>query len=114
MKKILVVLAVLFAFGVKQASAQVRVTYYYYPSANVYYNIGTHDYLYYDPGTTTWVTVKTLPSGVTITKVPRYTVYHNGPEVWRDNAVHKTKYKTVVIKPQKTVKKKTPAKKGKK
>ena len=115
MKKILVVLAVLFAFGIKQASAQARVTYYYYPSANVYYNVGTHQYVYYDPGVTTWTTVKTLPSGVTITRTPRYTVYYNGPDVWKDNAMHKTKYKvqrtTVVTKPSKN--KITPVKKGK-
>ena len=114
MKKILVVLAVLFAFGIKQASAQTRVTYYYYPSANVYYNVGTHDYVYYNAGT--WTTVKTLPSGVTITRTPRYTVYYNGPDVWRDNAAHKTKYKvkktTVVTKP--VTKKNTPVKKGNK
>lgn len=113
MKKFIVLLAVLFALGsLKHASAQVRVTYYYYPSANVYYNIKTGNYWYYNPNSTAWVTVRTLPSGITITKTPRYMVYYNGPEVWRDNAVHKTKYKTVVVKPQKTVKKKTPGKKG--
>jgi len=114
MKKILVVLAVLFAFGIKQTSAQARVAYYYYPSANVYYNVVTHDYVYDNAGT--WTTVKTLPSGVTITRTPRYTIYYNGPEVWRDNAEHKIKYKmkptTVVTKPAK--KKTTPVKKGNK
>ena len=111
MKKIIVLLAVLFALGsFRQVAAQVRVSYYYYPSANVYYNIGTGDYWYYDPGTTAWVTVKSLPSGITITRTPRYTVYYNGPNVWKDNAAHKTKYK--VKKTQ--VKKSTPVKKGNK
>lgn len=113
MKKIIVLLAVLFALGsFKHAAAQARVTYYYYPSSNVYYNIGTHDYWYYDPGTTAWVTVKTLPSGITITRAPKYTVYYNGPDVWKDNATHKTKYKVIKTKTQ--VKKTTPVKKGNK
>jgi len=92
MKKIIVMLAVLFALGVKQAGAQ-RLTFYYYPSQNVYYNVASHDYLYYDPGTTTWVTVRTLPRTIVINRTPRYTVYYNSPEVWRDNGLHKGKYK---------------------
>jgi hypothetical protein len=92
MKKIIVMLAVLFAFGVKHAAAQ-KTTFYYYPSSNVYYNVTTHDYEYYDPGTTTWVTVQKLPTTVTLTKSPRYTVYYNGKDVWKDNDMHKKKYK---------------------
>lgn len=91
MKKFIVMFAVLFAIGVKQASAQ-RLTYYYYPSSNIYYSVASHDYVYYDPGTTRWITVKALPPGIVLTRT-RYTVYYNGPEVWRDNASHKTKYK---------------------
>jgi len=52
-----------------------------------------HDYEYYDPGTTTWVTVQKLPTTVTLTKSPRYTVYYNGKDVWKDNDMHKKKYK---------------------
>jgi hypothetical protein len=92
MKKIIVMLAVLFAVGFKQAAAQ-KVTFYYYPSSNVYYNVSTHDYEYYDPGTTTWVTVKKLPATITLTKSPRHTVYYNGTDVWKDNDMHKKKYK---------------------
>ena len=105
MKKMIVMLALLFVLGSKEASAQ-RITFYYYPTPNVYYNVASHDYLYYDPGTTTWVTVKALPPGIVLTRT-RYTVYHNGPQVWKDNAVHKTKYKA-----GKTVTKKTTAKKN--
>lgn len=105
MKKIILMLAVLFALGVKEASAQ-RITFYYYPTPNVYYNVASHDYLYYDPGTTTWTTVKALPPGIVLTRT-KYTVYYNGPQVWKDNAAHKTKYKT-----KKTVVKKTTTKKN--
>lgn len=101
MKKIIVMLVVLFALGFKQANAQ-RLTFYYYPSQNVYYNVASHDYLYYDDGTANWVTVRTLPPRIVINRTPRYTVYYNGPEVWRDNGLHKGKYKA-----RKTVVKKT-------
>src|SRR5258705_2301502 len=106
MKKIIVMLAVLFAVGFKQATAQ-RVTFYYYPSSNVYYNVSAHDYEYYDPGTTTWVTVQKLPATITFTKTPRYTVYYNGADVWKDNDMHKKKYKDRKIVAKKTTNKST-------
>ena len=95
MKKIILAIALLFAVGSNVVFAQqpVRVKYYYYPSSNVYYNPVTNEYWYYDGGTTTWMEVKTLPSGITITKMPKYTVYYNGADVWKDNATHKKKYK---------------------
>ena len=90
MKKIIVMLAVLFAFGLTKAKAQ-RLSFYFYPSANVYYNVASHDYIYYDGGS--WITVRTLPARIVINRTPRYTVYYNGPEVWRDNGLHKGRYK---------------------
>ena len=114
MKKIFLIVAVLFTLcGFNHVAAQTKITYYYYPAANVYYNVSTGDYLYYNSANTGWVSVKTLPSGVTITKTPRHTVYYNGKDVWKDNGVHKTKYKikkTTVTKST-TVKKSTPVKK---
>ena len=104
MKKIIVMLAVLFAIGVKEASAQ-RISFYYYPSSNVYFNISTGNYIYYDPGVTTWVTVQRLPATIVVTRTPRYIVYYNGPEVWRDNGLHKGKYKAKKTVVKKSVKK---------
>jgi len=104
MKKIIVMLAVLFALGFKQASAQ-RISFYYYPSADVYFNISTGNYIYYNPGTTAWVTVRTLPARIVVTRTPRYIVYYNGPEVWRDNGLHKGKYKAKKTVVKKSVKK---------
>jgi hypothetical protein len=98
MKKIILMLAVLFALGVKQADAQ-RLSFYFYPSANVYYNVASHDYIYYDAGS--WVTVRTLPATIVINRTPRYTVYYNGPEVWRDNGLHKGRYKGRKVGPYK-------------
>jgi hypothetical protein len=115
MKQIILALMLFVAFGssmkaqepAKVTTTTQRIRYYYYPSSNVYYNPTTGDYWYYDNGTTAWVDVKTLPTTITITKTPRYTVYYNGTDVWKDNAVHEKKYKTksngvVKAKPKKT------------
>jgi hypothetical protein len=95
MKKIILALAVLFAFaGVQKATAQdQRVKFYYYPSNNVYYDVSGNQYWYYDEPTVKWMEVKTLPTTITLQKTPVYTVYYNGSDVWKDNDKHKAKYK---------------------
>lgn len=70
-----------------------RTRYYYYPESNVYYNVGTGDYYYYDTPSTKWTMVRTLPETIVVDKTPRYTVYYNGEDVYRQNAVHLKKYK---------------------
>ena len=113
MKKIILGLAFLFAIvGASKISAQVaqKVTFYYYPSSNVYYNVAVSDYWYYDDATSAWVEVKTLPTTITLEKTPRYTVYYNGPEVWKDNAEHVKRYK---IKDNGELKEKKPEKDNK-
>jgi hypothetical protein len=103
MKKIMLAFAMLFAVGStmyvsaqdqKQDQAQQRIKFYYYPSSNVYYNISTGDYWYYDEPTVKWVEVKTLPETITLDKTPVYTIYYNGPDVWKENAEHQKKYKS--------------------
>jgi hypothetical protein len=98
MKKVILGLVFLFAVvGVSKISAQAqesqKVTFYYYPSSNVYYNVAATDYWYYDEATKGWVEVKTLPATVTLEKAPRYTVFYNGTDVWKENAEHVKKYK---------------------
>ncbi|HEV8285790.1 MAG TPA: hypothetical protein VGQ09_15860 [Chitinophagaceae bacterium] len=95
MKRIILALALLFALGntTKLAAQEAKIRFYYYPSSNIYYNPATNEYWYYDDVSTTWMEVKTLPTTITITKTPRYTVYYNGNDVWKDNAVHVQKYK---------------------
>ena len=51
------------------------------------------EYWYYDDVSATWTQVKTLPTTITLTKAPRYTVYYNGEDVWKDNTMHMQKYK---------------------
>ena len=96
MKKIILGLVLLSAIGgASKISAQAtqKVTFYYYPSSNVYYNVVASDYWYYDGATNAWVEVKTLPTTITLEKAPRYTVYYTGKDVWKDNAGHVKKYK---------------------
>jgi hypothetical protein len=100
MKRIILALAVLFALATStKVSAQApvtketRVTFYYYPSSNIYYNPTNTEYWYYDDVSATWTQVKELPSTIVLTKTPRYTVYYSGEDVWKDNAVHMKKYK---------------------
>jgi hypothetical protein len=94
MKKIILALSLLFIVGsTLNVSAQGRVKFYYYPSSNVYYNVSTGEYWYYDEPAIRWVEVRTLPSNITIAKTRAYTVYYNGRDVWKNNAVHKNKYK---------------------
>jgi len=96
MKKIILGLVLLFALsGTTKLSAQEvqRVKFYYYPSSNVYYNVSTGEYWYYDDVSTTWIEVKALPTTITFEKAPKYTVYYNGIDVWKENAEHIKKYK---------------------
>jgi len=98
MKRIILALALLFALGSStrvfaQAPQETRVRFYYYPSSNIYYNPTNTEYWYYDDVSATWTQVKELPSTVVVTKSPRYTVYYNGEDVWKDNATHMKKYK---------------------
>jgi hypothetical protein len=92
MKKILMALLLIGSLSfMNRASAQ-RVTFYYYPDANVYYNPHTHEYAYADNDN--WRYDKTLPGTYHISK--KYvTVYGNSDEdeIWRDNAMHREKYK---------------------
>ena len=96
MKKIILGLVFLFAIaGASKISAQAsqKVTFYYYPSSNVYYNVAATDYWYYDEPMNAWVEVKSLPATITLEKAPRYTVYYNGKDVWKENADHVKRYK---------------------
>ncbi len=69
----------------------VRNRYYYYPNANTYYSPRFHRYWY--PQNGVWVQLSTLPGGIVIANQPRYDVYCDGDDVWRDNAVHVKRYR---------------------
>lgn len=89
--KVIILSAIMIAAFSINAEAQKR-TYYYYPSSNVYYDISGRQYVFNNGGS--WVTAKTLPSGIILTKgSPRVTVYHPGNDVWTGNANHVVKYK---------------------
>lgn len=111
MKKILsAVLVMFFAGNVYVANAQDQpaassnpnsatdkqgqVKFFYYPSTNTYYNEATSEYLYYDEPTSTWLTVKQLPTTIVVEPTAtKYPIMYKGNEVWKENADHKSKYK---------------------
>jgi len=95
MKKLWMMLLLLGSMALTTRSmAQQRVTFYYYPDANVYYNPHTHEYAYSDNDS--WRYGTDLPSTYHLNK--RFvTVYGNSDrdEIWRDNAMHHDKYRDV-------------------
>jgi len=92
MKNVLSVLCVVFLMNTASVNAQQRIKFYYYPSANLYYNTATGQYAYLNNGT--WVTSKALPRGMTVRNTQRHVVYNASPEVWVNNQAHVTRYKS--------------------
>lgn len=64
--------------------------YYYYPDANVYYDPTYNDYMYNNGSA--WLTVNVLPYNIRLGGLPRFMVYHRGPQVWLDNGFHRANY----------------------
>ena len=106
MKKLIVSITLLLSvFGITRIHAQDSLNnptngnlsgmkYYYYPSQNVYYNEGTQDYWYYGNPSGKWETAKSLPSNYLVNdKTNRYELTYNGTDVWKENKMHKSKYK---------------------
>jgi hypothetical protein len=105
MKKVLLSLIILasVAFANKaqaQTHTNSRISFYYYPQANVYYNPQTRQYAYDDHGT--WTYHRNLPSNMAVQRKSYVTVYGNNSEIWRDNTSHREKYKNWKYKSKKT------------
>ncbi len=75
------------------SSMSSKSRYYYYPSANIYYDNDTRDYMYYDQPGAKWLTSKETPAGIKIDQKDRYPVSYSGNDPWKDNSSHKMKYK---------------------
>jgi hypothetical protein len=94
------------AFGSRASAQETRVKFYYYPSANVYYNVAEKDYWYYNPTTSTWTVIQEVPDQVNIVKTPKYIIYYSDANVWKENTTHLKKFKVkkdgeIKIKPEK-------------
>jgi hypothetical protein len=102
MKKIMFAMALLGGiFFANSAHAQKKTKFYYYPDANVYYDVATSQYAYDSSGT--WVYVNELPPTVTLSKnAKKVMVYHDTPDVWADNKAHVLKFKNGELKKDKT------------
>ncbi|MER3470707.1 MAG: hypothetical protein C4330_05070 [Chitinophagaceae bacterium] len=105
MKKIMLALLVVFGMLITNSSqAQTKVKYYYYPQQNVYYNTTSHQYAY-SSDVDTWTWVEKLPATTTVTDKDYYVVlYSPNDEIWKQNSVHKMKYKDGQLKKVKTKK----------
>ena len=68
-----------------------KQAFYYYPGANVYYDVASRQYIYSHGGV--WMRVPVLPREFIIVNEPRHTVYHYGPNVWADNYEHERIYR---------------------
>jgi hypothetical protein len=75
------------SFGVRVPERQ---SFYYYPSANAYFNIATRQYVFQRQGA--WVTANYLPYGMRVDNAQRFMVYHNGYDVWRENQANMIAY----------------------
>jgi hypothetical protein len=91
------------AWGKKAKHNWKRGQYYYYPSANVYYNPVAHRYWY--PRNGVWVNTGALPRSVIVYKQPAYVVYREmDDDIWRDNRGHYSRYyRPVPVRPGVTV-----------
>jgi hypothetical protein len=104
MKKILFALFAIAFFAVsanaQATKSQKKRKFYYYPSSDVYFDVSTNEYAYDSSGT--WVYVQTLPETIVLGDNPgKVVVYHDTPDVWADNKIHKVKYKNGVLKKDK-------------
>ncbi len=107
MKKILLttIIAITAVFSVADVNAQSfkvseygnkqRQSFYYYPVANVYYNVASRKYIY--PRNGVWISVAALPFNFRISNTPRYSVYYYGSEIWKDNRTHVANYRTAYL-----------------
>jgi|ERR1700694_960912 len=94
MKKIILSLLVLGSVVFSnhaQAQKHKRMSFYYYPESNVYYNPQTQEYAYADNGN--WGYRHDLPNDVVVQHRSYVTVYGDDPEIWRENNAHREKYK---------------------
>ena len=99
MKKILFLFFILSGLIISSPSIAQQKKFYYYPSANVYYDITGKQYVYFDNGT--WTQVNTLPANIKVINTRRVIVYHPNREVWMGNSDHIKKYKVVKVNPGK-------------
>lgn len=103
-KTIILVFAFFIGVGTFAVSAQnppahakahgVKKKYRYYPEANVYFDPVAKRYTYLKAGS--WTTVISLPTSIRL--VGSYNDFDfDGDNPWKDNSVHKTKYKPAKV-----------------
>jgi hypothetical protein len=91
MKKVLLMVFLIAGLAFRQEVKAQQVGFYFYPDLNVYYNTRTHQYAYQDHDN--WVYRRSLPRTMRVYGHSHVTVYGNNPEIWRENAGHREKYR---------------------
>ncbi len=66
------------------------VEYYYLPEVDVYYNVPTSQYIYYNGGN--WITVSNLPSRYQVDLYRTYKVVINEQRPYMKHSMYKSKY----------------------
>lgn len=102
MKKILLAFLLIAGFLISgNVQAQTKTKYYFYPSENIYYNTASGQYAYL--GSDNQWTWGTLPSAVGIADTANYiALYSPNNDIWKQNSIHKMKYKNGKLKKVKT------------
>lgn len=92
MKKILLVVFVVAGLAFSGKVQAQKVSFYYYPDQNVYYNTRTHQYAYNDNGN--WTYHRNVHRNMRVTGHSHVTVYGSrNVDIWNENENHRNKYK---------------------
>ena len=81
----------------KQYHAPKQQAFYFYPRANVYFNLNTGMYSY--PFKNGWAVSRNIPDRFVLRNTQRFIVYHAGADVWNDNRNHKYTYRKYIATP---------------
>lgn len=91
MKKMMMFFLLVGTLAVSNEVKAQRRSYYYYPGTNTYYNPSTRQYAYQQNGN--WSYHNGAPSNFNVRREKRVTVYGKNQDIWRDNTMHREKYK---------------------
>lgn len=92
MKKILLVLFIAAGMAFSGKVQAQRISFYYYPDLDVYYNTRTHQYAYSDNGN--WTYHRSLPRTMRTRGHEHVTVWgQRNVDIWNDHDSHREKYK---------------------
>jgi hypothetical protein len=87
---VVIALGALFIYNKSEAKTDEQAIYYYYPTANVYYNATAKEYIIEDGDT--WITNKNVAADVENKLGKRVLIEEPSTPVWNDNEHHRFVY----------------------